>query len=166
MKSVTPFQDCLRQRLGNCVNTVWTPPSQAANMAPPTPQNSMCFYQLWNLPSHGVPVFLLPSLTPFVSELARLYKAFASSSAMESIAIVLPTLLLQKPSSKSKAKEHSACLDRGLSMWLCGNLNDLLLEGRTIQQCIHTQSEDRQKHHACSYANLMFEGKTKAASSE
>ena len=43
----------------------------------------------------------------FVSELARLYKAFASSSAMESIAmkaaIVLPILLLQKPTSKSKA---------------------------------------------------------------
>ena len=46
----------------------------------------------------------------FVSELTRMYKAFVSSSGMESIAIkaaiVLhaPILLLQKPSSKSKAK--------------------------------------------------------------
>ena len=59
---------------------------------------------------------------------------------MESItmmaAIVLLTLLLWKPSSELKAKEHSVCLDRWLSTWLDGNLNDLLLEGRTIQQCI------------------------------
>ena len=87
---------------------------------------------------------------------------------MESIAmkaaVVLPTLLLQKPSSKSKAKEHSACLDVWLSTWLDGNLNDLLLEGRTIQQHIpKSQPEDSQKRLARSFANLMFEGKTKAA---
>ena len=72
----------------------------------------------------------------FVSELATLYRAFATSSAMESIAmkatIVLPILLLQKPSRKSKAKDHSACLERRLSKWHGGDLNDLLLEGRTI----------------------------------
>ena len=78
-------------------------------------------------------------------------------------AVVLPTLL-QKPSSKSKAKEHSVCLDRRLSTWLDGNLNDLLLEGRTIQQRIpKSQLQDSQKCLAHSFANLMFEGKTKAA---
>ena len=65
----------------------------------------------------------------FVSELARLYKAFASSSAMESIAmkaaIVQPIVL---PSFKSKAKEHRTCLDRRLNTWLNRDLNDLLLE--------------------------------------
>ena len=104
----------------------------------------------------------------FVSELARLYKAFASSSAMESItmkaAIVLPTLLLQKPSFKSKAKEHSVCLDRWLNTWLNGDLNDFLLERRSIQQPIpKSPPQDSQKRLACSFANLMFEGKTKAA---
>ena len=87
---------------------------------------------------------------PFVSELARLFKAFASSSAMESVAmkaaIVLPTLLLQKPSFKSKVKEHSVCLDRRLNTWLNGDLNDLLLEGRTIQQCLpKSQPQNSQK---------------------
>ena len=51
----------------------------------------------------------------FVSELVRLYKAFASNSAMECIAlkaaVVLPVLMQQKPSTKLKAKEHSACFE-------------------------------------------------------
>ena len=104
----------------------------------------------------------------FVSELASLYKAFVSSSAMESIAmkaiIVLPILLLQKPSAKSKAKEHNACLERRLNTWLGGDLSDLLLEGRTIQRRIpKSDSGDCQKCLAHSFANLMFQGKTKAA---
>ena len=61
-------------------------------------------------------LFLLAKLERLVSELARMYKAFVSSSAMESIAmkvtVVLPILLLQKPSARSKAKDHSARLQR------------------------------------------------------
>ena len=49
-------------------------------------------------------------------------------------------------------------------MWLDGKLNDLLLEGRTIQQRIpKSQPQDSQKRLAHSFANLIFEGKTKAA---
>ena len=44
----------------------------------------------------------------FVSELARLYNGFATSSSLEAIAMkavtVMPILLLQKPNSKSKTK--------------------------------------------------------------
>ena len=103
-----------------------------------------------------------------MSELARLYKAFASSSAMESIAmkaaVVLPILMLQKPSSKSKVKEHSTCLERRMKCWLDGDLKDLLSEGRTIQRRIPKSStRDNEQRLARSFANLMFEGKTKAA---
>ena len=73
----------------------------------------------------------------FVGELSKLYQAFASASALESIALkaatVLPILLLQKPQKASKAKEHATCLERRLRSWKEGNLNDLLLEGRAIQ---------------------------------
>ena len=56
-----------------------------------------------------------------------------SRSALECIAaVVLPILMLQKPSTKSKAKKHIACLERRLKMWQEGDLSDLLLEGRTI----------------------------------
>ena len=101
-----------------------------------------------------------------MSELARLYKAFVSCSAMESIAmkadIVLPILLLQKPSSKSKAKDHSSCLERRIRSWQDGDLNDLLSEGRTIQRSIPESSlGDSRKHLAHSFDDLMFEGKLK-----
>ena len=51
----------------------------------------------------------------FVSELARLFKAFATSSALESVALkaatLMPILLLQKPARKSKAKDHITYLE-------------------------------------------------------
>ncbi len=104
----------------------------------------------------------------FVSELARLFKAFAIGSALESIALkaatVMPILLLQKPSRNSKTKDHMACLERRLRTWKEGDLNELTIEGRTIQQRIPKSSSTKtQEHLARSFAKLMFQGKTKAA---
>ena len=54
----------------------------------------------------------------FTLELAQLYKVFAESSALESIdlktATIMPILLLQKPSKRSKTKYHIRCLQRHL----------------------------------------------------
>ena len=104
----------------------------------------------------------------FVSELARLFKAFATSSALESIALkaatLLPVLLLQKPSHKSKAKDHITCLERRLDTWQEGDLQELLREGRAIQQRIPKASQSSNDEKVSrSFANLMFQGKTKAA---
>ena len=101
-------------------------------------------------------------------ELSRLFSAFASASSMESIAlraaIVLPILLLQKPHRKSKAKEHTECLERRLRIWKEGNLNDLVLEGRTIQSRLPKFNSPTAKQNLSrSFANFMFAGKTKAA---
>lgn len=76
----------------------------------------------------------------------------------------MPILLLQKPARKSKAKDHITCLECRLDTWREGDLNELLREGRTIQQCISKTSpsfNNEQTSH--SFANLMFQGKTKAA---
>ena len=74
----------------------------------------------------------------FVAELARLYKAFATGSALESIAlkavVVLPLLLLQNPSHRSKSKDQIRCIERRLILWKNGQLNDLLDEGCTLQK--------------------------------
>ena len=47
-------------------------------------------------------------------EMARLFLAYAVAGAFKAIAVkaamVLPALLLQKPSAVSKAKEHIQCL--------------------------------------------------------
>lgn len=104
----------------------------------------------------------------FVSELARLYDAFASGSALESVALmattVLPILVLQIPHRRSKAKEHSTCLERRLKFWKDGDLTALVMEGRAIQQrlpkCSNPKQENRLAH---TFANLMFKGKTHAA---
>ena len=54
----------------------------------------------------------------FVSEIARLFQAYADSSSLESIAMkaitVLQVLLLQKPSRTSKSSDHVKHLKRRL----------------------------------------------------
>ena len=104
----------------------------------------------------------------FVNELARLFRAYAESSSMEIIALkaamTLPILLLQKPHRTSKVKEHNKCIERRLSLWLDGDIEALLDEGRTIQRYLHPQikrSSDRQD--ATVFTRFMSEGKVRAA---
>ncbi len=106
----------------------------------------------------------------FVNELTRLYQAFGSASAMESVAlkaaIVLPILLLQKPSKKFKPKDHITCLERRLPLWLSGRLMDLVNERRALQERLprtHRMSYKNSDNLARSFSNLMFDGKCKAA---
>ena len=57
----------------------------------------------------------------FVTELARLIRAYAETSSLEAIALkavmVMPALLLQKPSRTSRAKDHSTHLARCLQLF-------------------------------------------------
>ena len=57
----------------------------------------------------------------FVSELARLLRAYADGSALKIIALtavmLLAFLLLQRLHQNSKAKEHVQCLERRLGTW-------------------------------------------------
>ena len=75
---------------------------------------------------------------PFISELATLYQAYADASALECVVLkactVMQCLLLQKPHTKSKVKEHSVYLERRLKLWQEGNIDILLNEGRCIQK--------------------------------
>ena len=56
----------------------------------------------------------------FVSELSRLFRAYAEGSALECIALkaitVASIVLLQKPHRKSKPKEHTSCLERRMKL--------------------------------------------------
>ena len=47
--------------------------------------------------------------------------------------IVLLILLLQKPTMRSKIKEHTKCLESRLRSWSDGNLEELVKEGRALQ---------------------------------
>ena len=48
--------------------------------------------------------------------------------------MVIPNLLLQKPSKNSKVKYHLKALERRTQSWLKGDLMDLLHEGDMIQK--------------------------------
>ena len=109
----------------------------------------------------------------FVRELSRLFRAFSDCSTMEAAALkaamVLPALVLQKPHAKSKAKEHSTHLQRRLKLWEKGDINLLVIEGRTIQHQlkktvrVSTNGAKPEGQMARTFAKLMMEGKVKAA---
>lgn len=102
--------------------------------------------------------------------MARLYDAFYCGSALESVALmatsILPILLLQKPHTRSRAKDLITYLERRMKAWKDGDLADLVREGRTIQQRLpktFLQNDENESRLARRFANLMFQGKTKAA---
>ena len=108
----------------------------------------------------------------FVLELARLFQAAGKGYSLESIALkaafTLCSLVLQKPAHNSKNKDHISCLERRIDKWKDGDLNDLVLEGRTIKQRFTGQGHLRDQNSnsdrkAYSFAKLMFDGKTKPA---
>ena len=106
----------------------------------------------------------------FVAELSRLYKAYAEGSALEAIALkactVMSILLLQRPFSSSKQKDHSACLVRRMPIWKEGDIRNLLVEGRSLQSRLPKFSpttSDNSNNLARTFSKLMFQGKTNAA---
>ena len=86
----------------------------------------------------------------FTNELACLFLAVALKAAT-----VLPILTLQKPSRKSKPKDHNACLERRMKLWEKGDINELVREGRAIQSRLPKhQSQLQQQQLARSFARL------------
>ena len=86
-------------------------------------------------------LFLLPTGNAgkcFVKLISEWVGNFNSSNTFQGIAMkvvaILPNLLLQKPSAKSKAKEHTKILEQRLEMWNNGNILGLLRDSRAIQK--------------------------------
>ena len=105
----------------------------------------------------------------FVLELARLFRSAGEGSSLESIALkaafTFCTLVTQKPTRTSKSKDHISCLERRMLLWSDGNLNELILEGRAIQNRLKTSNRASSNNSLSqSFAKLMFSGKTAAVS--
>ena len=76
--------------------------------------------------------------------------------------MVFPSLLLQKPSRKLKAKQHSAKLSQRLTLWKAGKIDILLHEGKAIQRLL--QRKPRSKDEITKiFSRLMLQGKVTAA---
>ena len=69
---------------------------------------------------------------------------FGEGTCLESIALrtafTFCSLVTQKPTRNSKSKDHISCLKRRLFLWSDGNLNESILEGRTIQNHFKTRN--------------------------
>ena len=103
----------------------------------------------------------------FIQELTFWMRQFNGVSKLNGVALkvfmILPALLLQKPSPKSKAKDHSECLSRRLKQWKDGDLDVLEREVRRIQSSLKNSKRPTSDNVSKSFSKLMMEGKVSAA---
>ena len=114
-------------------------------------------------------LFLLPSGAvgkQFIEELNKVVSSFVSKASNESAAMtklmIMPALLLQKPAKKSKTAQHVQALKRRLLLWTEGKLDELLREGKAIQQRLKKTKQSKE-HVEQVFVRLMFQGKVSAA---
>ena len=116
-------------------------------------------------------IFKLPSGSTgkkFIRECTRLIKSWTSKSALRDIAwkciMVMPHILLQKPSKDSKSKDHSNALKRRLDFWHEGKIMEIYHESNTIQQRLKTASPPNSTEAISKkFANLMKKGNVSGA---
>ena len=77
---------------------------------------------------------------------------------------VLPSLMLQKPSARSKASEHSKLLQQRLQLWNEGKVMEILKETLMIQAKIQSSKKVKTRDDITRiFSKLMLEGKVGAA---
>ena len=104
----------------------------------------------------------------FIEELRFWLHQFNVGTKFNSIAMkifmILPSLLLQKPSPRSKAKDHVTCLSRRLELWKAGDFTELMFEIRYIQEKLVSSKRKRSITDVSRiFAKLVMEGKIGAA---
>ena len=104
----------------------------------------------------------------FIEELTFWIKQFNSDSDLNSVALkafmVLPTLILQKPSATSKSKEHSEAIERRLALWKQGYINLLLKEVRLFQgKFVNSKKPGKVEDISKAFSKLVLQGKLTAA---
>ena len=76
----------------------------------------------------------------FIDEIFRLMNEWVHKSPLKYIAFktikVRPSLLLQKPSGKSKSKDHLKSLENRMELWHAKEIMELLKRADTIQKDI------------------------------
>ena len=79
----------------------------------------------------------------YIDENVKLLNSCVEGTTLHNIAfkaiLIMPNLLLQKPSKNSKAKDHLTTLERTMQRWLKGDLMQLSHEGETIQKNLTQQ---------------------------
>ena len=117
---------------------------------------------------HWKPNCLGAAGTAFVKDITRLFQAFADGSSLERVSMkaitLIQILLLQKPSKRSKTKEHIGHLKRRLDLWSKGDIQQLLEEGRCIQaRLIYRTAPGKNEVDGHIFRSLMAQGKVRSA---
>lgn len=103
----------------------------------------------------------------FIQELSKWLDHFNQGTKYRCIAlkifIILPALLLQKPSLKSKSAEHNELLKKRFELWEQRDITKLLKEGKIIQRRLTQSKMKEDADTARKFSNLMFEGKVTSA---
>ena len=103
----------------------------------------------------------------FIDQLSKHINDWNNGTAMQHLAlkaaIVLLAVGLQKPSQKSKTKEHQECLEKRLKLWRNGEIDCLLREGRMIQRRIQKSCKKDPPNKAKIFAKLVMEGQINSA---
>eukprot|EP00116_Pleurobrachia_bachei_P003851 sb/3464113/ len=114
-------------------------------------------------------LFMIPRGTAgksFIDEATSLINSFNSDSAIKPVALmmlmIMFPLLLQKPSSNSKAREHKVALQRRVELWQQKDYDSLLRECRGIQSRLDS-SKRSQNGMLKAFSRLMLHGKVRAA---
>ena len=115
-------------------------------------------------------IFLVPKGKvgkAFLAELNRLFQLFNNKSVYEPIALhliqIFIPLMLQKPSAKSKNRDHVKYLDKRLVWWNEFQLQALIDEGKAIQKNLLQLNESKRPSELKAFTRLMLQGKLKKA---
>ena len=79
------------------------------------------------------------------------------------VVMILPTMMLQKPSATSKAKDHSKALTERLQMWKDGKIEEIWKDNCIIQKKLSQHPRKSASDIVRVVSKLIFEGKVSAA---
>ena len=118
---------------------------------------------LMHIPSGNVTKQFISELTSWITELNN-RNSRLNSHAMKAF-MVLPDLLLQKPTRRSKAKDNSQALKRRLDEWNKGNIRGLLKEAKQVQSKLDAYHKSHRSIEAIAktFSSLINDGKINAA---
>ena len=102
----------------------------------------------------------------YVKETARLINCYVNNSPLQQVAMtalmIMPALLLQKPSQRSKSKDHTRKLTERLQHWKNGDFVSLVKEAQDIQGRLVSRRHTPEEMHKI-FSRLMLQGKVSAA---
>lgn len=115
-------------------------------------------------------LFLLPTGKAgkrYIDETTRLLNAYVTDSPLGKVAfkaiMIMPNLLLQKPSKKSKSKDHLMALERRLELWHKGEICELLHECGIIQKRLKSFGKKDIGQLSRDFSKLMQKGNVNGA---